>query len=64
MMLGLKSNLKKIIRVENNRLLNERLVYTNINYHKIKNILLTMMFLAFSMLNQQIIDVIMFITMI
>lgn len=46
MMLGLRSNLKKNIRVEINSLLNERLVYTNINYHKIKKILLTMMFLA------------------
>lgn len=61
-MLELRSNLKKNIRVENNSLLNERLVFTNINYHKTKNILLTMKFLALLMLNQQIIYVIMLIT--
>lgn len=43
-MLGLRSNLKKSIRVEINSMLNDELVTTNINYCNVKNILTTMIF--------------------
>ena len=35
-MLGLRSNLRKSIRVEINSMLNDKLLSTNINYHNIK----------------------------
>ena len=43
-MLGLRNNLKRSIRLEVNSLLNDELVTTNINYCNVKNILITMIF--------------------